>query len=75
MMEELKNCPFCGGKAALKAVNKSYGFTLWCQCSCGARTEGYCPDTNNADNTMENIDKCKNRAIKAWNRRENDETD
>lgn len=75
MMEELKNCPFCGEKAELKAANIRCNFTIWCQCSCGARTERYCPDTNNENKTMENIDACKSRAIKAWNRRVNDETD
>ena len=37
----------------MKAVNKEYGFTIWCQCrKCGARTEGYCPDMNHEDNTI-----------------------
>jgi hypothetical protein len=40
---------------------------------CGARTEGFCPDTNKEDDTMENIEECKKRAIEAWNRRANDE--
>lgn len=73
--EELNPCPFCGGKGVVKAVNKSYGFTIWCACECGARTEGFFPDTNKEDDTMENIEKCKERAIEAWNRRANDETD
>lgn len=76
MSEELKPCPFCGGEGVLKAVNKSYGFTIWCQCrECGSRTEGYCPDMNNEDTDIENIEICKNRAIAMWNRRANDETD
>lgn len=74
MSKELKPCPFCGGEAIIKAANKSYGFTIWCQCSkCNARTEGYCPNTNKENDTMENIEKCKERAIEAWNRRANDE--
>lgn len=49
MSIELKTCPFCGGRAVMKAVNKEYGFTIWCQCrKCGARTEGYCPDMNHS---------------------------
>lgn len=28
MSIELKTCPFCGGRAAMKAVNKEYGFTI-----------------------------------------------
>lgn len=75
MREELKPCPFCGGKAVIKAVNRNQGLTIWCQCpKCGARTEGYCPDTNKEDDTMENIEECKKRAIEAWTRRVNDET-
>ena len=31
MSIELKMCPFCGGRAVMKAVNKEYGFTIWCQ--------------------------------------------
>lgn len=75
MSEELKPCPFCGGKAKVKATKKDCtGFTIWCACECGARTGGFCSDTNKEDDTMENIEKCKKRAIKAWNRRANDET-
>lgn len=72
MSEELKPCPFCGREAKIKAVIKSYGFTIWCACECGAQTEGFCPDTSKEDDTMENIEKCKKRAIEAWNRRAND---
>lgn len=72
MSENLKPCPFCGGKAKIKAVIKSYGFTIWCACKCGVRTEGFCPDTNKEDDTMENIEECKKRAIEAWNGRAND---
>ena len=70
MSEELKSCPFCGGKSVIKAVNKNYGLTIWCQCNkCGARTEGYCPNTNKEDETMESIEQCKNKAVILWNRR------
>ena len=71
---KLKPCPFCGGEAVAKAVNRNYGLTIWCQCKeCGARTEGYCPTTNNEDTTIDNIEDCKNRALDRWNRRMNDE--
>lgn len=41
----------------MKAVNKEYGFTIWCQCrKCGARTEGYCPDMNHEDDTITSIE-------------------
>lgn len=54
----------------MKAVNKKYGFTIWCQCrKCGARTEGYCPDMNHEDNTITSIEECKDRAAKVWNNR------
>lgn len=75
MSEELKPCPFCGGKAKIKAIAKSYGFTIWCACGCGAQTEEFCPNMNKEDDTMENIETCKKRATEAWNRRVNDETD
>lgn len=41
MSESLKPCPFCGRKAKIKAVIKSYGFTIWCACECGAQTEDF----------------------------------
>ena len=72
MREELKPCPFCGERAKIKAVIKSYGFTIWCECECGARTDGFCPNINNAADTIENIEECTKRAIGAWNRRAND---
>ena len=69
MSIELKTCPFCGGRAAMKAVNKKYGFTIWCQCrKCGARTEGYCPDMNHEDDTITSIEECKDRAAKVSQR-------
>lgn len=76
MSEELKPCPFCGRKAKVKATKKDYvGFTIWCECECGAQTKGFCPDMRKQDDTIENIEECKKRAIEAWNRRANDEAD
>lgn len=70
MSIKLKTCPFCGGRAVMKAVNKKYGFAIWCQCrKCSARTEGYCPDMNHEDNTITSIEECKDRAAKVWNNR------
>lgn len=76
MSEELRPCPFCGGKAKVKAVKKDYiGFTVWRACNCGARTSGFCPDMSKEDDTIENIEESKKRAIKAWNRRASNGTD
>lgn len=64
MSEELRPCPFCGGKAKVKAVKKDYiGFTVWCACNCGARTSGFCPDMSKEDDTIENIEESKNCEI------------
>lgn len=76
MSEELRPCPFCGGKAKVKAAKEDHiGFTVWCACNCGARTGGFCPDMSKEDDTIENIEEAKKRAIKAWNRRANNEID
>lgn len=74
-MENLKPCPFCGGKGKVKATKKDYvGFTIWCECTkCYAQSGGYCPDLKNEDLALENIGNCADKAIKAWNRRANDE--
>lgn len=69
--EKLLPCPFCGGEVSIKARDKrDVGFTIWCECSkCHAETSGYCPDINNEDNSIENIENCKQLAIQAWNKR------
>lgn len=75
MSEELKPCPFCGERAKIKATNKSYGFTIWCQCEnsdCAAMTVGYCPEMNDEDHSIESIESCFRKAVEAWNRRAND---
>ena len=72
---ELKPCPFCGGKANIKGANKKgYALIIWCECNdCNARTSGYCPDLENEDTSIESIERCKIKAIEAWNRRVADE--
>lgn len=67
----LEPCPFCGGKATIKAKEKrETGFTIWCECKvCRAKTEGYCPNIKNEDKALENIEESKTMAIKLWNRR------
>ena len=65
---ELKPCPFCGGKAVVKATTKKW-FIIWCECSkCYAKTEGYCPNIEKEDSSLANIEECKNKAIELWNR-------
>ena len=63
LMEKLKPCPFCGGKAILNGDPRvNFAF---CECEkCGART-----------NTVRiSLQYCANDvAIAAWNRRQNDE--
>ena len=71
-MDKLRSCSFCGGEAAIKAIYKSCGFTIGCQCkhsSCDARTVGYCPNISEEDRALESIESCKNKAAEAWNRR------
>lgn len=63
MSEELKPCPFCGGEAKKQEVKTTIlGDTYWgIKCTkCNCGTVGYLN---------------YNYAIKAWNRRANDETD
>ena len=67
----LKKCPFCGGSASIKATTKkSCGFTIWCECNdCYARIDGYLPNLENENTSVENIEQCKIKAIELWNRR------
>lgn len=76
-MKNLKPCPFCGGKGKIKAAKRDYiGFAIWCECEkCSARVDGYCPDLKNENIALENIDSCRDEAIKSWNRRVNSEND
>lgn len=62
MSEELKPCPFCGGKAQKAPIAAEWWTTYWgVQCAnCGCESPGY-------------ID--YNKAVEVWNRRANDETD
>lgn len=66
MSEELKPCPFCGGKA-VKYVNN--GVCVKCV-NCEISTITLC-DTHHINPNNGAIEK----VIKLWNRRTNDETD
>lgn len=68
---ELKPCPFCGGKASVKAINKKdVGFTIWCECDkCGAKAGWSCPNIEKEDDFSEIIRDSKGNAIKKWNSR------
>lgn len=70
-MENLKPCPFCGGKGKIKAAKGDHAeFAIWCECeNCYAQSGGYSADIKNEDLAIENIDSCKNEAVEAWNRR------
>lgn len=62
MSEELKPCPFCGGKAKLiEEKHREYPSTYIVAC------KGMC--------IRQYPYKDKNRALEAWNRRAKDETD
>lgn len=70
MKKEIKKCPFCGGEARLKMENKrDVGWTIWGECkSCYAKTTGYCVSLK-SDTALEDIERCKEKASEAWNRR------
>ena len=55
--EELKPCPFCGGKAELIDVGR-YEWFIKCRRGCVEQTHVY---------------KAKSSAVKAWNRRKSTE--
>ena len=62
-MNELKPCPFCGGKADFEEIERYYGDISWTvMCTqCGARIGVHSVD--------------KNDVAEEWNRRENYEID
>ena len=76
-MEELKRCPFCGSEVELEKIPLWYGngrgykdcykFEIRCK-KCGCRV-----DQPENDSVYRSEEKAKNNAIKAWNRRANDE--
>lgn len=78
MSEELKPCPFCGGKPYLKVVTRGHtntAYTIGAQLGCKA-----CAFHMRADSVFEvdafmNVNICSNgigHMIEQWNRRAND---
>ena len=62
MSEQLKPCPFCGGKAKLCIDEEAhYGLYVECQ-SCHATTDKWIPESY-----------WKDSALAAWNQRASDE--
>ena len=62
-MEELKPCPFCGGKAEIETGVSKMGAYARCYCKkCGARTRESKDVSHNGSFVFD--------AIRAWNRRE-----
>ena len=61
-MNELKQCPFCGGKAVLREEVEQYDLTLRITCeSCFATTPKVFVDNDK--------EKATNKITKIWNRR------
>ena len=73
MDNQIKECPFCGREAKIKAVINLTVLPFGAHAIVEHEQRDFCPDTNKEDDTMENIEKCKKRAIEAWNRRANNE--
>lgn len=85
MSEELKTCPFCGGEAELKRHDDTFSVICehheWSKLNAdGIRTAGdiaiyadmqgeYNFDTHELEYSPEEIERCKNAVIEAWNTR------
>ena len=61
---ELKNCPFCGGKAKIKYISLDRRTLVVCS-ECGNKTKSFA----SAWFTDYTEDDCKRMAVEAWNRR------
>lgn len=60
-MDDLKKCPFCGGKAAVFVNN---GVKVMC-ITCGAQTASYIDSVTGIDHGYNSVQ----RVVDAWNRR------
>ena len=65
MTDELKNCPFCNGKASVMFVRANFGDLAYVECNtCAAKTRTFLlRDKDNRD------DIGYLNAVDAWNRR------
>ena len=74
-MGELKPCPFCGGEANIRMMER-HNRRVWYGCcrKCNARTEGYCEpiDLDGYFNPYNEITKSVCSAAEEWNRRASD---
>ena len=85
MSDKLKPCPFCGGEAEIKRRDDTFSVICehheWSKLNAdGIRTAGdiaiyadmqgeYNFDTHEFEYSPEEIERCKNAAIEAWNTR------
>lgn len=74
-MDELKPCPFCGGKAILSfGKNNHMSHRIWVSCTkCYVSFSGYSPNLGNPQEALENIERCRVKAAEQWNRRASDD--
>ena len=69
-MAELKPCPFCGGKAALREQPIYIYTAIYAHCTCcKARVMESFSDAPNIDGVTLGREKATEKAIEAWNRR------
>lgn len=73
--EELKPCPFCGGKEIIVMADTGTSrVNIWCECNkCFAKSTKYGAETEYKFDAMYNIDRAKAKAILSWNGRKNEE--
>ena len=68
-MSELKPCPFCGGKD-IRLLTSMFDCDIWCS-NCGASVFREARKTHNC--IAENKKDAQTKAVRAWNRRVDNE--